>query len=33
MIKFSQMLAAAAGLMLLAGTANAADPFTLTSTT
>jgi Raf kinase inhibitor-like YbhB/YbcL family protein len=33
MIKFSHMLAAAAGLMLLAGTAHAADPFTLTSTT
>ena len=33
MIKFSHVLAAAAGLMLLAGTANAADPFTLTSTT
>src|SRR4051812_22910508 len=33
MTKFTHVLAAAAGLMLLAGTANAADPFSLTSTT
>lgn len=33
MTKFNHVLAAAAGLLLLAGNANAADPFTLTSTT
>lgn len=33
MLKFRHTVAIAAGLMLLAGTAYAADPFTLTSTT